>query len=50
MNDKVYGFYIDTASDIFINNPRLTWGDTRPVTASGELLKQKASTNVVVTR
>ena len=24
VNDKVYGFYIDTASDIYINNPRLT--------------------------
>ena len=50
VNDKVYGFYIDTASDIYINNPRLKWGDTRPVAASGELLKQKASTNVVVAR
>lgn len=50
VNDKVYGFYIDTASDIFINSPRLTWGDTRPVAASGELLKQKASTNIVVAR
>lgn len=50
VEDKVYGFYIDTASDILIRNPHLTWGDTRPVFSSGELLKQKSSSNVVVSR
>ena len=40
VHDQVYGFYIDTADDIFINRPHLTWGDERPAAASGQLLKK----------
>ena len=44
VHDRVYGFYIDTARDIFINRPRLTWGDERPAAASGQLLKKVNAT------
>lgn len=30
IHDKTYGFYIDTASDILIDDCTVTWGDIRP--------------------
>lgn len=38
--DKTYGFYLDTASDIDINNCNIRWGDTKPEYAGGDF-KQK---------
>ena len=30
IHDKTYGFYIDMASDILIDDCTVTWGDIRP--------------------
>lgn len=35
--DKTYAFYIDTASDIEINDCNVRWGDTKPDYAAGEI-------------
>ncbi|MDM8335867.1 glycoside hydrolase family 28 protein [Mediterranea massiliensis] len=47
VKDKTYGFYIDTASDITIENSHILWGDTRPDNAA-EGVMQKNAQNVVI--
>lgn len=38
--DKTYAFYMDTASDIELNNCSVRWGDTKPEYAAGEIKQQ----------
>ena len=43
--DKTYAFYIDTASNIDISDCTITWGDTKPDYAAGDI-KQQNTTGV----
>ena len=47
VHDSTYGFYIDTASDIFIEDSRIMWGDTKPDKAADGVM-QKNAHNVVI--
>ena len=47
VHDKTYGFYIDTASDIVIDDCAVIWGDIRPDLAA-EGIGQKNVTNLKV--
>lgn len=49
VQDKTYGFYIDTASDIRINRSNILWGDTKPDRAV-EGIKQINVSNLQVTQ
>lgn len=47
VHDSTYGFYIDTASDIYIEDSRIMWGDTKPDKAADGVM-QKNAHNVVI--
>lgn len=47
VHDKTYGFYLDTASDILMDNCVVTWGDIRPDQAA-DGIGQKNITNLKV--
>ena len=47
IHDKTYGFYIDTASDILIDDCTVTWGDIRPDRAT-EGIGQKDVRNLKI--
>lgn len=47
IHDKTYGFYIDTASDILIDDCTVTWGDIRPDQAA-EGIGQKDVRNLKI--
>nr|WP_101688957.1 glycosyl hydrolase family 28 protein [Dysgonomonas massiliensis] len=40
--DKTYGFYIDTASDIEIDDCKVRWGDTKPDYLGGDIKQNNA--------
>jgi hypothetical protein len=43
--DKTYGFYIDTASDIRLDNCRVTWGDIRPDKAAEDVKRKNVGSS-----
>ncbi len=47
--DKTYAFYIENASDIDINNCSVSWGDTKPDYAAGEV-KEINTKNVKINK
>lgn len=47
--DKTYAFYLDTASDIDINDCDIHWGDTKPEYAEGDI-KQKNTFKVSINK
>ena len=47
IRDKTYSFYIDTASDIRLDDCNITWGDIRPDHAA-EGIKQKNVRNLKI--
>lgn len=47
IHDGTYGFYLDTASDIFLQNTQVAWGTPQPDQAKGAV-KQNQTKNVQI--
>lgn len=47
VHDSTYGFYIDTASDIYIEDSRIMWGDTKPDKAVDGVMQKNAHDVVI---